>query len=330
MGVIGDVGGPGSLIMNSGGGSHTNPPPPIGPTIPIANAAALTAALATATGGEIFSLADGTYSGVTLPGGGFHPSRTVTILGGVNAQFHTVNWSDVHNLTFQGLTLFASGSSSSGKAFAFTNFSGLAFVGVTLTSNPATPIPNTVLFGFSFTNGVGLAMSGCYFSRVRNVMTLSSVQNASIVSNIFQNWEIDGIDLFVVQNISVTNNTFLDSYPQVGDHPDCCQVFNNGASVASTNITFSNNVSRRNGGGYRQGFFCTNEKSPPLPYQNIICANNFLEGTGSNAIDIDTVNNVQITGNTIAYDPGHVAWWRLANATGTINTKTPPNVSYQN
>jgi Right handed beta helix region len=290
----------------------------------VSSAAALTAALKLAQGGDTVELQAGTYSGLKL--------SNLTFAGGVTITSadpnHQAVVTDLTLTNVNGLSFTHIEFAEAGPGYLISKSQNIAFdhdfVHGSLDGN-ASNDPG----GLDFLDSSNVAITNSEFTQLKVAIsvganTLPSVSNITVSGNDIHGLEKAGVIMAGASNVSIANNFISDIRAVNGDHPDAIQFFTTGTKVAAHDIDIANNIIMRGAGDATQGIFLRDQVGT-LPYQNLTIENNLVVGTGYGGIYVMGVNGAQITGNELVSDPGKTNnTWMLVqggtNVTSTGNT----------
>ena len=100
------------------------------------------------------------------------------------------------------------------------------------------------------------------------------------------------------------------------DHPDCIQFWTAGKTESVHDLVITDNFYTRGTGHSVQGIFLGNERS--IPYIRVTITGNVFVGAGYNGIAAKLVNQLTITGNTVARYPDIVSRLRVMNSVDVV------------
>jgi hypothetical protein len=250
------------------------------------------AALERTRGGEVISLAPGTYTGVGIRN--FHRDTPVVITG-KGAKLSGLTLDGASGLTFKQVEFFVSQPGqfayrvNSSRNIKFND----VYVHGILDGNPQGK-PS----GISIIKSSNIVVENSIFEQLRRGIGVASSREIVIRDSVFKSLQTDGIMVSDTVGIKITGNKFSDFYPVEGDHPDAIQFLTAGTKSPSKDILISNNIAMRNAGKGIQGIFMKDEKGT-LPYENVEISGNILVGTGYNGIAIEGGKGIHIHGNQL-------------------------------
>jgi len=289
------------------------PPAPTG--TPIADQAALIAALSSAKGGETFLLAPGGYS-LTLSSKTFSPPITITSAGS-RAKFGFVKLTDVTGLTMKNLEIGHSSTVAKRESDFMMNLTVRDFVlegsyvHGSLDSNPLNDGVGIKLWSYG-----GVKIINNEFAELGRCGTLSG-DGITVTGNHIHDIRSEGFQFSNVRNVTIESNVLEKWNRDTGDHPDAIQFFTAGSNKASSDIRIRGNIILCNREG-AQGIFLRDEVGG-LPFQRVLIENNFVFGRNmANGIYVDGGKDVAVLGNTVVSptDDGNPVWISLSNITG--------------
>jgi hypothetical protein len=296
--------------------------------IDVSTAAQLTAALASAQGGDTIRLAGGNYGNVSLQN--LRPSSTVTLVSADldnPAHFDTLAVRTSQNFTFRGLDIgraLAAGEPDHTQLTLVRESSTIVFDGNYIHGSLDGDAQND---GFGlFVDGVtGLTVTNNTFQQLTRGAVVSTVTNLYIANNRFLDLRSDAIDTDDSRNVLIEGNLFQGFYPLDYDHPDAMQFHNLGATEWMENITVRNNMLLPGGTGSPQGVWISDPGT--TGFRNILIENNLLWGKGLyNGIGLYGVQNAKVIGNTVLSptDDDRMMWIRV---NGSDNVELIRNVA---
>lgn len=252
----------------------------------------LMAALERTRGGEVISLAPGTYAGVRIRN--FNRDTPVVITG-KGAKLSGLTLDGVSGLTFKQVEFFVSQPGQFAyrvNSSKYIKFHDVHVHGI-LDGNPQGK-PS----GISIIKSSNVIVENSTFEQLRRGVGVASSQDIVIRENVFKSLQTDGVMVSSTIGIKIVGNQFSDFHPVEGDHPDAIQFLTAGTNYSSKNVIISNNIALRNAGSGIQGIFMKDEKGN-LPYENVEISGNILIGTGYNGIAIEGGQGVRIHGNQL-------------------------------
>lgn len=266
----------------------------------VTSAGQLQSALSNARGGDRIVLAAGNYGVLSLSGKAFSSAVTITSADPLNlAHFDTLALSGVRNLAFAGVDI--------GRALAPTEAGWTPMISIKNSQSIRLSAINVHGSLDGLTNdGRGLFIADssdlCIENSRFNDLSVGIVQQmsdrVSVVNNIFEKIQSDGIDSSAMKGVVISNNTFRDFSPAPGDHPDGIQFFNNNAPRGTSDVTITDNVIFQGNGTGTQGIFLNNPGA--YGYSNVLIKNNLVYSNDQyNGIFIVSGNGVQILDNTV-------------------------------
>lgn len=262
----------------------------------IASTAELLIALDKAKGGEVLTLAPGTYSGVAIRGAHKAPAVIITGRGAVLPGLKVDSSS---GLIFRKLEF--SVPSAGQFAYLVSNSNNITFDGLSV-HGVLDGNPQGKASGISILKSSNIKVLNSEFQQLRRGVGIGSSQDVVVSGNNFHDLQTDGVMAAQVTNIQILKNNFSSFFPGKGDHPDAIQFLTAGTSQASRDILIADNTASRGSGSGVQGIFMRDEKKM-YPFENVRILNNLLIGTGYNGIAIAGGKNIEISGNELlSYD----------------------------
>jgi parallel beta-helix repeat protein len=264
--------------------------------IAVDSTSALNAALSAAQSGDTILLRAGTYSGLNLSNLSF--SSAVTIASADPAHHAVLTNFDmtaVDGLIFSQVELFAQQPNFVGfNVYSSQNITyDRVSVHGTLDGNASNDPEGIRVYDSSHIN-----LTNSEFQQLADGFSVTRSSDIVISGNTIHNMESDGLDFSQVANLKVMGNILYDFHPVAGDHPDAIQFMTVGTTVASHDITVSDNLIYRGAGDYAQGVFMSDEVET-LPFQHVTISDNVIVGTGYSAIRPTHNTDLTISGNTL-------------------------------
>lgn len=279
----------------------------------IASTAELLIALGKAKGGEVLTLAPGTYSGVNIRDAHKVPAVVIT---GKGAVLPGLKVDKSSGLIFRRLEFFVP---SPGQFAYFVNSSSNITFDDLSVHGPLDGSPQGKASGISILKSSNIKVLNSEFQQLRRGVGVGSSQDIVISGNHFHDLQTDGIMAAEVTNIQILKNNFSSFFPVDGDHPDAIQFLTAGTSQSSRNILIADNTAARGSGSGVQGIFMRDEKKM-YPYENVRILNNLLIGTGYNGIAVAGGKNIEIAGNELLSYEGktNLNWILVRRADGVV------------
>lgn len=278
----------------------------------------LTGALSKAQNGDVIQLASGTYSNVFLSGYKIAGNVTITSADPLHPAVLTdmlVKGSS--GLTFKGLDL---SNPVPGKDFAFQVQTSSNITLDHLTVHGPNNMGSGQEVGLMMVRGTtNVTVKDTEFFNGMHGLSMLDNNGLKVANNYFHDLRTDGVRGGGNSNLLVTQNTFTDFHPAVGDHPDAMQLWTNNTTTSASNITFADNLVVRGTGAPIQGVFMRDIVGN-LPFQNVNITGNMIVGARYNGIAVEHVVGGNISGNTVAGYVGETSWMRADNSTGITLT----------
>lgn len=279
--------------------------------ITVNSSAALTTALNSAHAGDTIQLAAGTYSSLDLRNYNFSSDVTIT------------SQDKAHEAVLTGLSL----KSSTGLTFSnlewqvdpagpATPFQILSSTNVKLDhlnvhgSMDGTPQNDTD--AIMIRGSTNVTVSNSEFQQLKTAVGHLDNTGLTVTGNYFHDIRLDGVHGGGSSNVKIADNYFTTFFPKAGDHADAVQFWTTNTTTSAHDITVTNNVVMRGGGGLTQGIFFRDEVGG-LPFQNVNISGNLVVGGMYNGITVAGGDHVSITGNTVAGIPDQVSWIDIAS-----------------
>lgn len=281
--------------------------------ITVNSVAQLTTALAKANSGDTISLAAGNYSNVVLNNIKINGNVTITSADPLHqAVLGDLTVKGSSGLTFQGLQL---NNTNPANSFAFQVLGSSKIVMDHLNVQGPNNMGSGNEVGLMMIRGsTGVTVQNTEFSNGLHGLSVLDNNNITVANNYFHDLRTDGVRGGGNSNITITQNTFTNFHPAVGDHPDAIQVWTNNTTASATNIAITDNLVVRGNGDPIQGVFMR-DLSGTLPFKNVTITGNMIVGARYNGIAVENVAGGTIANNTVAGFVGDTSWIRANNST---------------
>lgn len=286
-------------------------------TITVNSTASLVTALGKASGGDTIQLQSGVYSGLNLQSPkAFDTPVTITSADPLKpAIINDFTINKAEGLTFTNLEFAAVNRDvvADGSYWAFKVFrsNDIHFDNVSIHGS-LDGDPSNDVSGLQFRWSNDVSVTNSEFQQVERGLLVSQVNGATVSGNNVHDMRSDGFDFVEVGNVKVTHNTFRDSDPAPGDHPDAIQFWTRGSATASHDILIADNAIFRGEGEDTHGIFMRDE-SLTMPYERVTITNNLVVGTGYHGISVGGIHDLTITGNTLASFTGDNKTWLMVS-----------------
>jgi parallel beta-helix repeat protein len=272
-------------------------------TTTVDSAAALTAALKAAHGGDTILLAPGAYSALTLTNLTFAQDVTISSADpNHQAVINNFTMNHVTGLSFNNVEMLSTGASSSSFGFNIYNSNDVHFDHVhvhgSLDGNSANDSS-----GINFINASNISVTNSTLEQLHQGVGISNGSNVTITGDTVHNVSATGLVFAQVDHVTVTGNAISSIEPTPGVHPDAIQFFTTGTTAASHDIVVSNNVIELGSGSATQGIFFR-DVGGTLPYQNVHIDDNLVVGTGYGGVYIEGADGIELSGNELISNPG--------------------------
>ena len=295
-------------------------------TISVSNSAELYGALANARGGDVISLASGNYG--ELQANRFSKfnlkfDSKVTIKSadpGNPAVFTELNLRDAGNITFDSVKFdytYKAGDALWYRPFSVGSSSNIAIVNSVFNGDVArNKSPKDDGFGFAIGMTVrdskGVLIENNEFSGFHRGFTMQTTSDAQIVGNELHSMRAEGINLAAVQNTVVENNYIHNFRGSLNssDHRDMIQVWTDGTTRPTTNLTIRGNTLDIGAGSFTQSIFMRNElvdrgtAGYEMFYRDILIENNVIYNAHLNAISVGAADGLTIRNNSVLQAKG--------------------------
>ena len=286
---------------------HTVPAlaPAPGESQAISDASALSNALKTATGGEVFVLQAGNYGALRVKRAYKAPVTLRSASAAAPACFTELRIDAAGNLVLDGLVFdyeYSQGEKDSANRFSILNSRGIS-------------ITNSVFDG-GYRAGAGhgrglrirdsakITISGSVFRKWWKALTGDSVVDLSIWGNDFSDIRSDGIALGVIDGLVIEANRMHNFRGVKGnkDHRDMVQILRS-SNRRSTNITIRDNTFDMGAGDYAQTIWMGGDRKnladPMLRHQNVLIENNVIYNAHTHGISVHGIDNLSIRKNSV-------------------------------
>jgi Ca2+-binding RTX toxin-like protein len=277
------------------------------------SSAGLSAAVAAAHDGDTILLAAGDYGEVRLSGD--HFARGVTIASadsGAPAVLTGLKVTGSSGLSFSGLE-FQVVAANGSNPFQVSGSHDISFdhldVHGSLDGNPQNDTS-----AFLVRSSTDVAVTDSEFQQLANGFSHLDDTGLTIRGNSFHDIRTDSIHGGGSSNVTIDGNSFRDSYPVKGDHPDAIQFWTTNTTGAVHDITITDNVIERGAGKAMQGVFLGNEKH--LPYVNVNIAGNLVSGGMYHGVFVKDAQSVHISDNIISGYTDMKSWIFLGDVKG--------------
>jgi len=258
----------------------------------IDSVAELMSALERSRGGEVISLAPGTYPGIAIRD--FQRNVPVIITGqGAYLPGLTIDRSS--GLTFTKIEFFVPNPGQ--FSYRVNRSNNISFDGVYV-HGILDGKPQGKPSGISITYSSNIVVKNSTFEQLRRGIGVASSENIKLEGNRFKFMQTDGVMVSSTSGILIYKNEFSDFFPTEGDHPDAIQFLTSGTDKPSKKIRITENIAWRGSGSSIQGIFLRDEKKT-LPYEDVEISRNILVGTGYNGIVVAGGVNVNISENKL-------------------------------
>jgi hypothetical protein len=259
----------------------------------------LSAALKAAKPGDTIRLPAGTYSGLSLDGFSFAaPGVTITsddpAQPAVLTNFNIGMGSGFSGLTFSRLDLKVLTPNWSG--FNIYSSQHITFDHVHVYGPAGAPDPDVQAVNFFDCSYITFTNSEV--EQVSHGLSISRSDHVVVSGNNIHHVNSDTLDFVQVSNAVISGNALHDFFTTDGNHSDAMQFGTANSTVASHDVTISDNLIFRGGGGNTQGIFISDELGT-MPFADFTVADNLIIGTGSSAIRPTHSAGITITGNEL-------------------------------
>lgn len=186
--------------------------------------------------------------------------------------------------------------------------------------------------GLKIRNVDGFKFEGNDVSQYGQAMALGNVSNADISDNHFHHIQGDNIRSYELQNVTIENNMFSDSYGAASNvtHTDYIQLWSTRTTEQTHDLTIKGNTFLSS--DYSpQSIFIRNEAAEipgneHLRYENFVIEDNVIYNSHYHGISVSRVDGITIQNNTLVDDPVS----NIAYMAPSINVKNSTGVVVQN
>lgn len=271
-------------------------------TISIANRAQLVAALSTAVGGEVFSLAPGDYGSVSLSGRKFGAAITIQSANASQlAEFDAIDITNSNNVTLKALDVgraMQAWEGDYGKMVSIWGSNNITMDGMKIHGS-LDGNPQNDGWGVVVSDSSHVRITNSEFTELHRGAVFQRSSQLLLEGSNFHNLRSDGANFAQVDTVTIKDNRFSDFYHVAGDHPDGIQFWTSGTTRASANITITGNQIFQGKGGAVQGIFL-NDELGHLAYKNVKIDNNLVYSNELwHGIGLIHGDGVSITNNTV-------------------------------
>ena len=290
--------------------------------ITVADSAGLIAELAKAQGGETFYLVSGPEPydlNIQNTKVFTAPIKIMPANRLVPTQIKSLVLENANNLIFDGFIFVSDLTTNNGVAntdvfiahstsIVISNNTMLGTAKRYLTAVAAKEIARNLMF-IRWSDNVkieGNKIMG-YFQGIAALETT----HLAIIGNEISGIQGDGIRMGGIGNLTISRNYIHDFYSsdQTLNHSDMIQLWATNAIIISHDIEISDNILLSGSGAATQTIFLRNEQADQTPnsdtqfYSNISIKNNLIQNGHVHGISVGETNNVEVSNNTLLYDP---------------------------
>jgi Ca2+-binding RTX toxin-like protein len=293
----------------------------------VSSSTELRAALLKVQGGDTIELRPGTYSGISITSLNFAGGVQIKSADPSNpAKLLDLKIDRSSGVTISGVEMDASGHTSSYK-FLVTGSNNVHFDNVHVHGSLDGNSSNDV-HAFTIRDSSNVSVTNSEFQQLLHALGMARSDHITITGNAFHDIRSDGVRGAATSFVTISQNSFTDFRPIDGDHADAIQFYTANTTVASHNITITNNLITRGNGLPMQGIFLADETGT-LPYQNVAISGNLLVGTNWNGIAVMGGKSVRISDNVVAGFGDTKPWIRLDEVTMvTVSNNQAMNFVY--
>ncbi|WP_171102131.1 right-handed parallel beta-helix repeat-containing protein [Ruegeria sp. HKCCD7255] len=299
------------------------------------NAAELTAALSSASGGDEIRLSGGDYGALNISKSFNSEVRIVSNDPSNPASFSTMNINGASNITIEGVVFdytFSSGDKIWDAPFQINNSSNVAILNSTFDGDVASGLTSEdngygAGKGLTVNGSNGVTIAGNEVYDFWKGMNFSDSKNLIIQNNELHSLRSDGLNFVDVQGVLIERNYIhdFDASPTSGDHRDMIQFWTNNTTEATSNVVIRDNTFDIGQGSWTQTIFMRNieaEKgNTALYYQNVTIENNVIYNSHLHGITVGETNGLVVSNNTLVQADGDPNFAKVGGAFA------PPQIS---
>lgn len=295
-------------------------------TITVTNTQELSAALATAMGGETILLAPGNYGSVELLGNR-EPhlafAETVTLKSADDdnpARISKLDVREASNITFDGLLFdytFEAGHPIYHRPFSVSDSTGISIINSVFDGDAAQGVSDEAdgyghAIGLSFRDTSDILVEGNSFFTFYRAATISDTSDISVIGNDIYDIRLDGLNFSEVQNVLIEGNHIHDfrGPADAGDHSDMIQFWTRNTDAPSTSITIRDNHLDIGNGIATHSIFMRNDlvdrglAGDEMFYRDVLIEENTIVNAHLHGIYLGETDGLQIRNNTVVHADG--------------------------
>ena len=282
----------------------------------VSTAAELTLAAQYASGGDVISLASGTYSDVTLKSLQFNSAVTITSADPGNPAVLTdFTITSVKGLVLQNLSVKV----GDGIALSIGASENIVVDNVDVSAGMTGGKPGGS--GLKIDKSTNVTVKDSNFHDLGYGLTHVDSKNIDITGNTFENIRVDGIRGGGTSHIEISGNTLSNFFRDPGEHGDAIQFWTMGTTGSAHDIVVKDNLIYRGDGNRMQGIFFGDESKGAKPYINVEITGNTVLGAMYNGINLYPAKNAVISNNTVLGYEDMRSWIRVDGSTDVIMSK---------
>ncbi|RBW42273.1 hypothetical protein DS901_16365 [Loktanella sp. D2R18] len=261
----------------------------------VENAAELTAALNSASAGDVITLASGDYGSVTITAD-YADMVTIQSEEPGGAVFDSLKLTNATNITVDGVHVDGTGNGGAGGSFVKISDGSQ---GITLTNMEINGLVDGVYtgaYGVHVDGSSDVTLNNNYIHDVKIGMLLNGSSDVSVVDNGLDYLGNDGIKFAGMDGLLLEGNIeYGNVFPEEGDHVDFIQ----GQGADSNDVTIRDNVLLASNVNNIQGISLFD-----VNYTNVLVEGNVIYSGQTRGITVEFGENVTVINNTVLNIPG--------------------------
>jgi hypothetical protein len=283
----------------------------------------LSAALASAKGGETLLLAPGSYGRLNIYNRLYTADVTVKPqVSDGSVKFSFVDIRDTHNLLLEGLDVGRSSIASEGDWGKMVSIERSKNISIdrSYVHGSVDGNPKNDGWGVFVRDTVGFTLTGSRLTELNKGVVVHRSEQVDTSNNLIHNIRMDGFNFASSSGVRILNNEIRDFFPLASDHPDAIQFFTTAQTRGSSDILITGNRILQGAGHGVQGIFMRDEVGDK-PYENVVINNNLIYGNDLwHGITIFNGKGASITYNTVisTKSDSEYMWIKVKDVTGAL------------